>query len=249
MPILKSEKQGSIIGFLQHDTNNIVLDAVLTDTGRQFLARNDGSFDIVKFAVADDEVNYNIIRQFGRTLGKEKIEKNTPVFEAQTNGNLALKYRAISVSNPNLIRLPKVELTGEGLDSTAAVVTMSRITNTARRLQLAQTIKDEDEIDPELRDQIFIITLDSQFLEVAGQVADDIDFQRRATFLLSRDAGETGIGGSQLTFTLQVRAITDAQFTIFGQKANKNIIKTFVKISGAQSGAVKEFEVQISKTS
>ena len=236
------------MGFLQHDTNNIILDAVLTDTGRQFLARNDGSFDIVKFAVGDDEVNYNIIRQFGRTLGKEKIEKNTPVFEAQTNGNLALKYRAISVSNPNLIRLPRVELTGEGLDSTASIVSMSRVTNTARRLQLAQTIQDEDEIDPELRDQIFIVTLDSQFLEVAGQVADDVDFQRRATFLLSRDAGETALGGSQLTFTLQVRAITDAQFTIFGQKANKNIIKTFVKISGAQSGAVKEFEVQISKT-
>lgn len=236
------------MGFLQNDTNNIILDAVLTDTGRQFLARNDGSFDIVKFAVGDDEVNYNIIRQFGRTVGKEKIEKNTAVFEAQTNGNLALKNRCISISNPNLIRLPNLSLTGEGVDSTATIVSMSRVSNTTRRISVTQAIQDEDTIDVELRDQVFIVTVDNQFLEIAGQAPDDIDFQRRATYLLTRDAGETALGGSTLTFTMQVKSITDAQFTIFGQKGNKNLIRTFVKVSGAQSGAVKEFEVQISKT-
>ena len=46
------------MGFLQNDTNNIILDAVLTDTGREFLAKNDGSFSVVKFAVADDEIEY-----------------------------------------------------------------------------------------------------------------------------------------------------------------------------------------------
>lgn len=237
------------MGILRSDTNNIILDAVLTDTGREFLARNDGSFDIVKFAVGDDEVNYNIIRQFGRTVGKEKIEKNTAVFEAQTNGNLALKYRAISISNPTLIRLPNLSLTGEGVDTTASVVEMSRTTNTTRRLQVTQNIQNEDTIDVELRDQVFIVMLDSQFLEIAGQAPDDIDFQRRATYLLTRDAGETSLGGSQLTFTLRTKSITDAQFTIFGQKSNKNLIKSFVKVSGAQSGAVKEFEVQVTKSS
>ena len=34
------------MGFLDHSTNNIVVDAVLTDTGRRLLARNDGSFQI-----------------------------------------------------------------------------------------------------------------------------------------------------------------------------------------------------------
>ena len=79
------------MGFLDGSTNNIILDAVLTDTGRQFLARNDGSFSIHKFALGDDEVNYNIIQKFGRTVGKEKIEQNTPIFEALTNPNHAQK--------------------------------------------------------------------------------------------------------------------------------------------------------------
>ena len=72
------------MGFLDHSTNNIVVDAVLTDLGRQALARNDGSFSIYQFALGDDEIDYSIIQQFGRTVGKEKIEKNTPIMEALT---------------------------------------------------------------------------------------------------------------------------------------------------------------------
>lgn len=63
------------MGFLDHSTNNIIVDAVLTDLGRQALARNDGSFSIYQFALGDDEIDYGIVREFGRTVGKEKIEK------------------------------------------------------------------------------------------------------------------------------------------------------------------------------
>ena len=51
------------MGFLDHSTNNIILDAVLTDTGRKFLSRNDGSFSITKFALGDDEVDYSLIEK------------------------------------------------------------------------------------------------------------------------------------------------------------------------------------------
>jgi hypothetical protein len=235
------------MGFLQHDTNNIILDAVLTDAGRQLLARNDGSFDIVKFAVADDEVNYNIIRQFGRTLGKEKIEKNTGVFEAQTNGNLALKYRCISVSNPNLIRLPRLELVGTNYNATTSILSMNRQTLTSTSLNIAQTVQNENSIDQELRDLGFLITLDYQFLQIDQESPEDVDFQRKATYLITATGQPTAIGGAQTTFTLQLKPITDAQFTVFGQKTNKNLIKTYIKVTGLQSGAVKEFEVQITK--
>ena len=46
------------MGFLDHSTNNIIVDAVLTDLGRLRLSQNDGSFSIVKFALGDDEVDY-----------------------------------------------------------------------------------------------------------------------------------------------------------------------------------------------
>jgi len=236
------------MGFLQHDTNNIILDAVLTDAGRQLLARNDGSFDIIKFAVGDDEVNYNIIRQFGRTLGKEKIEKNTGVFEAQTNGNLALKYKCIAVSNPNLIRLPRIQLTGaNGYNSTTNIVALNRNRLTQVTLIAEQTIQNENTIDEELRDLGYIVTLDYQFLQLDNESPEDVDFQRKATYLVTGQNRTNTIGGSIVPFSISLRQITDAQFAIFGQKTNKNLIKTYVKISGIQSGAVKEFEVQIEK--
>jgi hypothetical protein len=233
------------MGFLQGDTNNIIVDAVLTDLGRQFLARNDGSFSIVKFALGDDEVDYSIIQKFGRTVGKEKIEKNTPILEAQTSGNLAQKFKLVSVSNPNLLRLPTMDLTGPNL--TSNLLSLGRNTTKTSTLTLTQTIQNEEAIDVELRDQAFIIELSNLFLQVEGNTPDTVDALQRATYLLTRDAGETDAGGSILTFTVQVKAITNAQFTTFGTTQNKNTIKTFVKITGVQSGTVKEFQVDISK--
>jgi len=237
------------VGFLQNDTNNIILDAVLTDKGRQFLARNDGSFSIVKFSPGDDEVDYTIIQKFGRTVGKEKIEKNTPVFEALTNQGYAQKYRMISISNPSLIRLPTLSLTGEGVTSTTNVVSIGNTTVKRRNLTVAQDIQNENSIDVELRDQAFIVEMNNQFLQVLGSTPEDIDGQQRATYLLTRDAVETAVGGSRLSFTLATKAITESQFQIYGATFNKSLISTFVKISGVQSSAVFEFEVQIAKGS
>ena len=86
------------MGYLNNQV--ITVDAILTKKGRELLARNDGSFQITRFSFGDDEVDYDLIKQFGRTVGKEKVEKNTPVFEAQTNSDMGLKYRMISAANP-----------------------------------------------------------------------------------------------------------------------------------------------------
>ena len=62
------------MGFLDHSTNNIIVDAVLTDEGRKALSRNDGSFQLFSFALGDDEVDYELITKYGKNIGKEKIE-------------------------------------------------------------------------------------------------------------------------------------------------------------------------------
>ncbi len=85
-------------------------------------------------------------------------------------------------------------------------------------------------------------------MQIANDSPDNIDSYQRATYLKTRDAAENSLGGSQVTFTVQTKAITEAQFQIYGRPNNKNIIDVFVKISGIQSGAVKEFQVSINKT-
>jgi hypothetical protein len=236
------------MGFLQGDTNNIIIDAVLTDTGRQFLARNDGSFSTVKFAFGDDEVDYSIIEKYGRTVGKEKIEKNTPIFEALTNGALAQKYKCIAVSNPNLVRLPSLSLTaGAGTTGTVSLSSGGTSGTRFQRLVIEQTILNEVSISSELVDQSFTIEMNNLFLYVRNNAPYSIDSQRKATYILTR-TGNTSLGGATIDFTVNTQAITDTQYQIYGLPNNKTRIQTYVKVTGLQSGAVAEFIVEISKT-
>ena len=236
------------MGFLDHSTNNIILDAVLTDIGRQFLARNDGSFSLHKFALGDDEVNYGIISKYGRTVGKEKIEKNTPVFEALTNQAHSQKYKLISISNPNLLRLPELDLSGDSnVDSLNNVVTLGRNAQKTATLSVEQTIKNETTIDVELRDQTFIVEVPNLFVQILRQTPENIDGQQRASYILTRSPTENSFGGSSVQFTLSVKSLTDALFTIYGTTANKAKIKAYIKITGVQSGSVKDIAIIIDK--
>ena len=47
------------MGFLDN-SGDIILDAVLTDHGRKVLSSGDGSFQITKFALSDEEVDYTL---------------------------------------------------------------------------------------------------------------------------------------------------------------------------------------------
>lgn len=237
------------MGFLDNSTNNLIIDAVLSDAGRQALARNDGSFSFVKFACGDDEVDYSNITKYGRTIGKERIEKVTPILEASTNQAFALKYKLISVSNPNLVRLPNLALSGDsGLNASTSTVTLGRNTQKTSTLTVEQTIVGETTIDVELRDQVFIVEMSNLFLQVLRATPDNVDGQQRATYLLPRSANENSQGGSTLQFTVASKAITDSQFSVFGSTSNKNIISTYVRVTGQNSGAVQEFKVSINKT-
>lgn len=237
------------MGFLDSSTNNIIIDCVLSDVGRQFLARNDGSFSFVKFALFDDEVDYSNIKKYGRTVGKERIEKLTPIVEALTNQAYAAKYKLVSVSNPNLVRLPRLSLSGDsGLNSSGNVVTLGRTTQKTSALSIEQTIQGETSIDVELRDQVFLVEMSNLFLQILRATPDTVDGQQRATYLLPRSPNENSQGGSTLQFVIAAKSIADAQFTVYGSTSNKNIISTYVRVTGIQSGSVSEFKININKS-
>lgn len=236
------------MGFLDHTSNNIILDSVLTDTGRQFLARNDGSFSIHKFALGDDEVNYGVIAKYGRTIGKEKIEKNTPIFEALTNQVHSQKYRLVSVSNPNLLRLPNLSLSGDAnVDNTNNIITIGRTSQKTATVTIEQIIRNETAIDVELRDQTFLVEVPNLFVQILRQSPENIDGQQKATYVLTRSPTENSFGGSSVQFTLSVKSLNDSLFTVYGMTSNKAKIKSYIKVTGVQSGAVKDIAIVIDK--
>lgn len=94
------------------NSGDIILDAVLTDTGRKRLARGDGSFRIAMYALGDDEVNYRLYNPqhpSGSAYYDLEILK-TPILEAFTNNMSSMKSKLLSISRTNLLYLPIIKV-------------------------------------------------------------------------------------------------------------------------------------------
>ena len=99
------------------NSGDIILDAVLTDLGRELMARGDGSFKISHFGLGDDEINYALYDATAATNAESTTIKQLPVFEAFTNNTVALKHRLLNIVRNDLLFLPILKL-NELLDNT-----------------------------------------------------------------------------------------------------------------------------------
>jgi len=99
------------------NSGDIILDAVLTDLGRELMARGDGSFKIDRFGLGDDEINYALYDATAATNAEATTIKQLPVFEAFTDNAIALKHNLINIVRNDLLFLPILKL-NELLDST-----------------------------------------------------------------------------------------------------------------------------------
>ena len=99
------------MGFLDN-SGDIILDAVLTDHGRKLLAKGDGSFQITRFALGDDEINYtlyDVTHSSGSAYYDIEILQ-TPILEAFTDNAGSLKTKLVSYTSMNLLHLPVIKL-------------------------------------------------------------------------------------------------------------------------------------------
>jgi hypothetical protein len=233
------------MGFLDNSTNNIIIDAVLTDTGRRKLADNNGSFRIAFFSLADDEVDYTIIEKFGRTVGKEKITKNTPVFEAQTKGDLALKNRLLTLPDPTVVRLPSLSLAGStGLTNNTVSFTNNNITS--RDIKVTQETSDGSIIPDGTSDVTFTVFVPDRFLTISGKTPLQVGPNTRvASYNIVRDGTTSSGRGATASFTLLLQpGLDDTTFSVYGDGTT---ITSVVSVVGDQSGLRKEFEISITK--
>ena len=238
------------MGFLDHSTNNIIVDAVLTDLGRRVLADNQGRFRIKKFSLSDDEVDYGIIRKYGRAVGKEKIVKNTPIFEAQTRENLALKYRMLTVNDPTIIFLPSLslEIIGEGA---SGQVNLNVARSTSATISFEQKINTKQlQVPAGLADGEFVVILADRFLKL-GNNERPISVEpgsRTAYYIISAASESTAEGGSKGSFVIQPQSGLDSSiFSVYSTASNENRITTIVTVIGQSSGIRKDFVVNIDR--
>ena len=89
----------------------VTVDAVLTKKGRELLARNDGSFQITQFSLADDEVDYtlyNPTHPSGSAYYGEAIEA-MPIIEAFPDEAQIMRYKLVTLPR-GTSRLPVISL-------------------------------------------------------------------------------------------------------------------------------------------
>lgn len=93
------------MGYL--DNSSITVDAILTKKGRELLAKGRDFFTISQFALADDEVDYELWNP-AHPLGSDYygiIIENMPIVEAVTDESYNLKYKLLTLPK-NTIRIP-----------------------------------------------------------------------------------------------------------------------------------------------
>ena len=98
------------------NSGDIILDAVLTDTGCKRLAQGNGSFRITKFALGDDEIDYGLYDK-DNISGSAYYDINilqTPVLEAFTNNMSSMKSRLLSIARTDILYLPVIRIFNQG---------------------------------------------------------------------------------------------------------------------------------------
>ena len=89
----------------------VTVDAILTTKGRELLAKNDGSFRITQFALADDEIDYTLYNPnnpSGSAYYGQAIE-NMPLLEAFPQETQVMKYKLVTLPR-GTAKLPILDL-------------------------------------------------------------------------------------------------------------------------------------------
>jgi hypothetical protein len=126
------------MGYL--DKSTITVDAILTNRGRELLSRGTGTggFNISKFAVADDEVDYrlyNVAHPLGSNYYGAIIE-NMPVLEATPDETQIMRYKLVTV-------------TGTEAQGTVAIPQITGISTTLPTLYFTPVSGESNSVDIE----------------------------------------------------------------------------------------------------
>lgn len=232
------------MGF-QDNSGEIFIDAVLTDEGRERLARNDGSFAIVRFRLGDDEIDYRFWNELTGSDSKDRKILDTPIFEAPTNEVVALRSPLVTIRNarlqflPTMVAKPSAVTLREQNDSVGGGVDISVSQEIAR----SQTI-----LPSEIIDVNYSVELDNDLAFVSGETPISITPFGTARYIIPAASGrQTAAGGTECKFNVRVQTLTTEAFdTLVGVNVAKpRSISTTLIVTGQQSGMNVQIPVTI----
>jgi hypothetical protein len=219
------------MGYLNNQV--VTVDAILTKKGRELLAKNDGSFRITQFALADDEIDYtlyNPTHPSGSSFYGEAID-NLPLLEAFPDESQIMKYK--------LATLPRGTAKLPVLDLGYSAITLKQGASLA--------------ITPQTLNYLG----NAQIFETSGYSATVSDVRLFSTFTgvgINTDAANSanvsatstlGTNVSKTIIGTQINLRATTVNTLFGSNSQ---ISTTITVVGLDSGARLTIPVTITQT-
>tara|TARA_B100001778_G_scaffold179789_1_gene147827 strand:- start:4144 stop:4782 length:639 start_codon:yes stop_codon:yes gene_type:complete len=106
------------MGFLNNTT--VTVDAILTKKGRELLAQGTNAFQITKFALADDEVDYRLF-DTSHPNGSDyygSVIEAMPLLEAFADENHIMRYKLVTLPK-NTQKMPVINVSPGSITFTA----------------------------------------------------------------------------------------------------------------------------------
>lgn len=240
------------MGILSRGTSDvIVLDAILTDLGRQRLAAAASStvdFDIVQFSAGDDDVDYSIFDQVGvdgQTFEDivARVVRRNLVFEPASSGGTQVRNKLVRVPLNQVAaisRLPRLNVTDGN--------SKSMVAGNSLTINLSQEFTDGI-VQPSLVDDSFFVQFNPVLVRLtSGGQSSSADitvdaFRNATTRFVANQINPTT--GAQLTMTVNTVfnnfSAVASQFGVSGTE-----IKTSITVIGKNTGISQTINLTIS---
>ncbi len=217
------------MGYLNNSV--VTVDAILTNKGRELLARGDGSFKITQFALSDDEIDYtlyNPTHPSGSAFYGQAIE-NMPLLEAFPETTQNLRYK--------LVTLPRGTAKMPVLDIGFASITLKQGASLAITPQTLNYLGNNQVFEA---NGYTVTVADVRVLNTFNGVGIQTEeaIQLNQTETLGTNVSKTVVGT-----TINMTATTVN--TLFGSNVELN---TSLQIVGRDSGARITVPLKITKT-
>ena len=219
------------MGYLNNQV--VTVDAILTKKGRELMAKNDGSFQITQFSLADDEIDYTLYNPThpnGTSFYGEAID-NMPLLEAFPDETQIMKYQ--------LTTLPRGTAKLPVLDLGYAAITLKQGASLAITPQTLSYLGNDQTFESSgYSATISDVRLLGTYSGLGVNTTSAINANTNATTTIGTNVSKTIIGTQ-----LNLRATTVN--TLFGTNATLSSTLTVV---GLDSGARLTIPLTITKT-
>jgi|LakMenEpi03Aug12_release.lakeMendotaPanAssembly.Ray.scaffolds.fasta_scaffold891357_1 hypothetical protein len=213
------------MGYL--DNSSITVDAILTKKGRELLAQGRNAFNITQFALADDEVDYDLWNP-SDTRGSAyygSIIENMPLTEALPDETQVMKYKLITLP-ANTESIPQLKnnfssytFTRNGAFTFPITPFVDGFTSANQKLGYTVTLADSTYLDLQVASTSTIVASGSQSIGDVNVSGAKTKSLVGLSFNLVRIGAVPNVNNTEGSIQLQATTIT-----IVGNETGGNLV-------------------------